>query len=147
MNPPIAQSRSGTSHIPHAKLRADQGTTPTNRNTVKRTHIGVFLTSSVSFSSTGDVAGVPSNADRVRERARGKRWDITGARGLERRVLHREPMVVKVVWRSVAEMGSMTVPARMFVTADPGTDHAFFQMLVTMRTATTCARPEREEEA
>lgn len=61
MKPPMAQSHKGTSQMPQAKLRALQGTTPTNRSTVKRTQIGVcFVWASLAFDD-GEVGEVGSN--------------------------------------------------------------------------------------
>lgn len=171
MNAPIAQSHSGTSQIPHARLSALHGTTPTSRRIVSRTHTGVGTvpidpvrfankgsplsspsdssssSSSSSESTTGDSSALAplSNADRVRLSALGNNRDITGASGLLRRLLHTLPIVVRIVWRMVARMGFMSAPARTLSRTDPGTLHAFFHTLVTASTAKMCAVPRVED--
>jgi hypothetical protein len=90
MKVPNIQSLSDTPHTPQAMLMPDHGTTPIRRITERRTH-GEDLGSEP-----------PARALRVISNARGNKMARNGASGVERRVAHREPNVVKVVRRIVA---------------------------------------------
>ena len=75
------------------------------------------------------------------ERARGKRVETSGERGVERREARIEPRVVSnVMWR-VAGKGERIVPAMTLMTTLPGMLQACFQMAVMESTAMTWRRP------
>jgi len=118
-----------------------------SRSTTRRTHIGVFdddeasidgVSGSVERSSVinGD-ADLPSNAARVMDRARGKRRDRMGAKGLERRVEMTEPRVVRAVEKMVARMGFIKAPDRTERRVAPGMDQLVFQTVANARRART----------
>jgi hypothetical protein len=115
MKAPKTQSPSETPQTPLAILMPDHGTTPTSRKTDKRTHADdLFLCVSVVESSCG-LSDSPCNAVRVMSSARGKRYVKNGARGVARRVAHREPMVVSMVRKRVATTGENNAPASTFL--------------------------------
>lgn len=93
MKVPSIQSLSDTPHTPQAMLMPDHGTTPIRRIMERRTQAedrGLKLSEP------------PDRALRVMSKARGNRMARYGASGVESRVAHREPSVVRVVRRIVA---------------------------------------------
>ena len=106
MKVPREQSHKATPRTPQATLIPDQGTIPTNRKTVKRTHVG-------------DVALVlvPESAStmlRANAKGRGKNRARKGERGAERSVAMIDPMVVSTASNNVAKKGENRAPARTF---------------------------------
>lgn len=97
-------------------LMPDQGTTPINRSTDKRTQAEDFDALDVLAAVTrgSSVLESPSNAVRVSARARGNTVERNGAIGAERILAKIDPTVVKNVSKTVAEMGDSSAPANTF---------------------------------
>lgn len=108
MNEPRIQSLSATPQTPLAMLIPDQGTTPTSRNTERRTQAGDLVLARVSTLTS------PSSALRVISRARGKKWVMKGASGIANSVANIEPRAVSAVNSNVASAGENKAPARTF---------------------------------
>lgn len=163
MRTPAMQSLMGTPQTPLAILIPLHGTTPMRRRMVRRTQAGVLLGSAANGVGPGlkyDFDGVPgnarssyidgvrtgvadaedepSNADRVISRALGIMEEKKGDMGLERRVAHMDPHMVRKVRRRVANTGEKSAPASTFQITEPGTDQACFQTAVMDMTAITC---------
>ena len=113
INAPSMQSVIDTPQTPHAMLIPDQGTTPMRRSTDRRTHAedrGFADLPDVSRSGSES----PSRALRVMSKARGKKCVKKGERGVASNVAHAEPIMVRVVRRTVAYAGEKSAPAKTF---------------------------------
>lgn len=150
MNDPRKQSAMATPQTPHAMLMPDHGTTPTRRKTDNLTQAEdlVFVPSSVS----------PSRASRVISRAFGNKCVKNGASGVASSVAHTEPIAVRSVRTSVAQVVGNSAPAKTFCEHAvikictrppenvhthmtlPGIDQACFHTAEIVMTPMTCSR-------
>jgi len=80
----------------------------------------------------------PSRAERVMSRALGIILEKKGDMGLDNKVAHTDPSMVRKVRSRVANTGENNAPAKTFQMTEPGNDQACFQMAVMDMTAMTC---------
>jgi hypothetical protein len=107
------QSIIDTPHTPQAMLMPDQGTTPMRRRTERRTQ-GDDLGFKRVPAASGSASESPPRALRVISKVRGNNFSRKGPRGVERRVAHAEPRVVRVIRKRVAYIGENRAPPRTF---------------------------------
>lgn len=115
---PRKQSHRGIEQTPDAMLMPDHGTTPMRRRIDKRIHAGDWLfvgwVDTRLSSEVEMTSALPCRAALVSASAFGNRWEMSGARGLARRVDKTDPSDVKRVIQMVARIGLSKTPARMF---------------------------------
>lgn len=110
MKVPKMQSERETPQTPQAILMPDQGTTPINRRTDRRTQGEDLVEAWSSFGSDES----PPSAFLVISRARGNMEERKGAKGVHSSVAHAEPIVVSTVSKMVAKAGEKRAPASTF---------------------------------